>query len=73
MAKGQLFEYAVLHHPRPTKEQHDRGETPKSEIVIEPTTILASSQEQAGTLAARAIPDKYIDKLDDLQVVVRPF
>lgn len=73
MAKGQLFEYAVLHHPKPTKEQNDRGETPKSELLIKPTTVLATTEDQAGTLAARAIPDTHIEKLDDLEIVVRPF
>ena len=29
MARGKLFEYAVLYHPKPSKDQNDRGETPK--------------------------------------------
>lgn len=73
MAKGKLFEYAVLYHPKPTKEQNDRGETPKSEVLISPTSVLATGEPQVVTLASRAIPDSHIDKLDELEIVVRPF
>jgi hypothetical protein len=73
MAKGKLFEYAVLYHPKPTKEQNDRGETPKSEVLIDPTSCLAIGPEQVGVLASRAIPESHIDKLDDVEIVVRPF
>ena len=73
MAKGKLFEYAVLYHPKPTKEQNDRGETPKSEVLIDPKSCLAISAEQVSVLAARAIPAEYVDKLDDVEIVVRPF
>jgi hypothetical protein len=73
MAKGKLFEYAVLYHPRATKDQVDRGETPKSEVLLNPVTVLASSQDQAATLASRAIPETHLDRLDDVEIVVRPF
>lgn len=73
MAKGKLFEYAVLYHPKPTKEQNDRGETPKSELLIEPKTVLALSPENVSVLAARSIPENYVDKLDEVEIVVRPF
>lgn len=73
MARGKLFEYSVLYHPKPTKEQHDRGEEPKSELLIPPTSLLASSQDQVSVLAARAIPATHVDKLEDVEIVVRPF
>lgn len=73
MARGKLFEYAVLYHPKPSKEEADRGETPKSEVLIPPKSILASSDQQVGMLAARAIPDTHVDKLDEIEIVVRPF
>lgn len=73
MAKGMLFEYAVLFHPKATKEQSDKGETPKSEVLIEPTSTLASSADQVSVLASRAIPESYIDKLDQVEIIVRPF
>jgi len=73
MAKGKLFEYAVLFHPKASKEQAERGETPKSEILISPATVLATSPEQVSILASRAIPPTHVDKLDDIEIVVRPF
>jgi len=73
MAKGKLFEYAVLYHPKPTKEQNDRGETPKSEVLIKPTSTLATGPEQVSVLAARAIPATHVDKLEDIEIIVRPF
>lgn len=71
--RGKLFQYAVLYHPNPTKEQADRGESPKSEVVIEPTTILALNEQQASTMVARAIPEEHIGHVDQLDIVIRPF
>lgn len=73
MAKGKLFEYAVLYHPKQTKEQHDRGEVPKSVLVTEPTSILAGSETEVSILAARSVPAEHVDHLEDVEIVVRPF
>lgn len=72
-ARGKLFEFAVLYHPKPTKEQNERGETPKSVLVTEPTTILATSEQEVSIKAAQSIGSDYADKLDDVEIVVRPF
>lgn len=71
MAKEmRLFEYAVVLQPLFDKdgEQKEPGE-----IVVTPTTVLASSAEQATLLANRAIPEDHIDRIDRLTVAVRPF
>ena len=73
MAKGKLFEYAVLHHPKQTKEQHDRGEQPKSVLVTAPTSILSGSEGEVSILAARSVPEEHLDHLEDIEIVVRPF
>jgi hypothetical protein len=73
VVRGQLFEYAVIYHPRQTKEQAERAESPKSVLLIGPKTVLASSKEVAGTLAAREIPAEHIEHLEDIQIAVRPF
>jgi hypothetical protein len=73
MAKGKLFEYAILYHPKATKEQRDAGETPKSEIVIEPQLVLSIGTDQVSVLASRAIPEAHLIHLDDIEIVVRPF
>lgn len=72
MAKGKLFEYAVLYHPKPSKEQNERGETPKSEIVVDLTSMLAVDDKQVGIIASRSIPEKFTDFLDDIEILVRP-
>lgn len=73
MAKGKLFEYAVLYHPQQTKEQHDRGEEPKSVLIVSPTSILAKTDDEVSIQAARAIPEEHLIHLDDVEICVRPF
>lgn len=72
MARGSLFQYAVLYHPNPTKQEQDLGETPKSQIVLAPDHLLAGSLEQAKTLVGRKIPENFLDKLDQLEILVGP-
>jgi hypothetical protein len=66
----RLFEYAVILQP---KEDKDGEEIEPGKLIVDPATILAKDPDQAGMIAARAIPDEYMDKLDRLSVVVRPF
>jgi hypothetical protein len=66
----RLFEYAVILQP---KEDKDGEEVEPGKLLVEPTTVLARDPDQAGMIAARAIPEDAIDKLDRLSVVVRPF
>jgi hypothetical protein len=73
MARGRLFEYALLYHPKQTKDQLERGEEPKSEVIQEPKTVLATSEQQVSVLAARAIPADYVEQIDSVEIVVRPF
>ncbi len=70
---AKIFEFAVIYHPVPTKDQQERGERPKSELVVPVTTVLANDEKQAGMLAARAIPETFTDKLDRLEIALRPF
>lgn len=74
MAKGKLFEYAVIYHP---KEKKDAAGNPleqkKSIIVQDITRVLAGSDKEVAMLAAKAIPNEYDDKLDDVEIVIRPF
>ena len=74
MAKAKLWEYAVLYHPKP---QRDAGghitKEEKSALVIGPKVELAVTDKEVGMLAAKAIPDDYNDKLDDVEIIIRPF
>jgi len=69
----KLFEYAVLYHPVPTKDELDRGITPPSELLVEVETVLARSDKEALMVATRAIPEEYADKLDRVEIALRPF
>jgi hypothetical protein len=69
----KIYEYAVIHHPIATKEQQERGEKPRSEMVVDVTRVLARDDKEASMLAARAIPEAYTDKLDRVEIALRPF
>jgi hypothetical protein len=71
--KGQLFEYAVLFHPKPTKDPAGNDTTPKSTMIVEPTRILAESEKEVSIKASRAISTDYDDKMELVEILVRPF
>lgn len=73
MAKGKLYEFAVLHHPTPEKGPDGKDKAVKSSIVVQPTSVLAGSPDEVSIMAAKKIPDDYNDKLDEVEIVVRPF
>lgn len=70
---AKLFEYAVIHNPKTTKDANGNDTTPKSSILIEPKRILAKDDKEVGMRAAREIPEDFLDKLDEVEVLVRPF
>lgn len=69
----KLFEFAILYHPMQTKEDADKGVRPNSEIVVDVTRVLAKDVNEVTLLAARKIPENLLDKLDRVEVAVRPF
>lgn len=66
----RLFQYAVI--LKPTAKEISEGEG-KYELVIEPTNLMAKDENEALLKAARAIPDDYADKMDRIEVAIRPF
>lgn len=69
----KLFEYAIIHNPKASKEDRDAGRNPKSKLVVDVTRVLAEDDSQVQILAGRAIPEEYLDKLDQIVIAVRPF
>lgn len=67
--QARIFEYAILLHP--TKEESDRGEI--SKLIKAPTHLLATSDREAAIRAAREVPMELVDKMDRVEVSVRPF
>lgn len=72
-AKGKLFEYAVLHHPKAKKDLAGNEEQVKSSILTDVTRVLAATTDEVSILAARTISEDYLDKLEQVEIVVRPF
>jgi hypothetical protein len=71
---GVLFEYAILHHSKPTKAEEEKGTKAKTSLLIEPKRVIALDENQVLLMAAREIPLEYTDgKLDEVEVVIRPF
>ena len=67
---AQLYQYAVILQ---AKEDKDGDVVEEAELIVDLTTCLAKDQAQAAMIAARAIPDNYMDRIDRLTVAVRPF
>jgi hypothetical protein len=44
-----------------------------SKVIVDATIVVAKDLKTAELLAARSIPKKYEDQLDQIKVVVRPF
>lgn len=66
----KLFEYAVVFVGKKDKD----GEwTERPAILVQPTTGLFADERAATLAAARTIPDGYGDRLELIQVAVRPF
>ncbi len=70
MSKAQLYEYAIIWHP--TKKQQEEQET-KAKLIVEPTTILAKDENSVLMTASMSIPVEYKDKLEQVDIVIRPF
>lgn len=69
----KLYEYAVIYTPLQTEDQMKRGEKPKSELIVDVTRVLSNNDKEAMMLAARSIPEAYTDKLDRVEIALRPF
>lgn len=69
----KLYEYAVIFNPLPTKDEKERGEKPKSKLIVDVTRVLSNDDKEAMMLAARAIPQEYTDRLDRVEIALRPF
>ncbi len=69
----KLYEHAVIYNPLPTKDENDRGEKPKSLLIVDVKRVLSNSDKEAMMLAARDIPADYTDKLAQVEIALRPF
>lgn len=68
----QLFQYSILYVPK-KKSSDKTSKTDKAQVLVKVTDVLAEDAQQATILASRAIPEAYLDRLDEVQLAVRPF
>jgi hypothetical protein len=73
MARGKLFDYAVLYHPKPLKDNAQNDVTPPSTIIVNPARGLFVDEKEAGMRVSRMIPTEYDDKIAECEILVRPF
>ena len=65
----KVFEVLLLLHP--TEEERRKGE--HARLLDDVQRYVARDQQTVLLLAARRIPTEYMDKLDRLQLLIRPF
>ncbi len=66
----KIFEVAVLYVPAEKKNEET---TEKAVLLVKPIAILAKNDAAAQIQVARMIPAEYEDKLEQIQIAVRPF
>lgn len=66
----KLFEYAVW---KDEKRDKDDEVVEKASVLVEPTTVLAESDQHVGMIAARQIDESHMKDVDRINVVIRPF
>lgn len=64
----KLFSYAVLLH----KYDQDNKYV-DSELIIEPTNILAKDQKDVAFKVTRAIPEKHAENPDNVEILIKAF
>lgn len=70
---AKLFEYAIIHHPKMVKDSAGNETQGPDKLVQAPKYVLAGSDKEVAMRAAREIPEDYLDKLEEVEVCVRPF
>jgi len=69
MKKSILYNYTIVYHP--TDNEAEKGE--KSKMLTEPKYLMAPDHNSAFIQASRQIPEEYLDKLDQVDILIRPF
>lgn len=70
---SKLYEYAIIHHPKTVKDAGGNETQGPDVLVKAPTFVLAKSDKEVAMRAAREIPETFLDKLEEVEICVRPF
>ncbi len=60
----------MIYHPKRKSKDDPQA---KSELIVDVQRSICSSQDEALILASRQIPEDYLDKLEQVEIAVRPF
>lgn len=70
---SKLFEYAIIHHPKVVKDAQGNETQGQDTLVQPPCHVMANSDKEVAMRAAREIPELYLNKLEEVEICVRPF
>ena len=62
----------MLYHPKPHKVGDDSVPDP-SILIVDVKRMIAKSDNEVAIKAAREIPEEYLDKLEQVEIAIRPF
>ena len=65
----RLFQYVIIFTPS-EKEEKDGV---RSKLLVDVTNVLSSDEKSVAILAARQIPEDYLERLDQVNIAIRPF
>lgn len=68
-----LYEYTVVHHPRVMKDAQGNETQGPDTVVVDVERVMAKNEGEVAIRAARRIPEQYTEKLDEVEILVRPF
>jgi len=63
------YQYVII--LRASKEERKDGK--KDEIIQDLKSVMAKSEQVVGMMAVREIPEAFTDKLEQIDIVIRPF
>ena len=63
------FQYLIIWTP--TEKEIESGK--KAKIIVEGKWLLAPDEKTVGLLAGHEVPEEYLNSLEQLQVLIRPF
>lgn len=67
----KIYEYAVIYEP--SEEAREDDKTLKPLLIVDVKRVLAGGDQEVTIIASRDIPAEYIDKLDQVEIAIRPF
>jgi hypothetical protein len=70
---SKVYEYVILHHPKAKDSKNGERHEQSSTLIVDVTRVVAKEEQVVAMLAARAIPDAFTDRLDEVEIAIRPF